>query len=457
MQKENILGYEKIPKLIAKFAVPSIMAMLISSLYNIVDQIFIGHGVGYLGNAATNVSFPLTSICLAIALLIGVGSAAGFSLKLGAGDKETAAKYVGNAVIMAVFAGIIYFIVIQLFARQMLWAFGATEAVMPYAETYTRITGVGMPLLVVMNCMSNLARADGSPKYSMICMMIGAVVNTVLDWLFVMVFCWGVAGAAWATVIGQVFSFFAAVAYLKKFKSIQLTRNSFKLNPKICGTVLSLGLSNSLNQVAITLVQVVLNNSLTHYGALSKYGQDIPLAASGIVMKVNSILVSIFVGMSQGSQPIIGFNYGAGKYARVRKTYLTASSITVAISFFGFLMFQLCPEVLISLFGTGDQLYFEFAVKFMRTFLFMVAVNGVQTISSNFFSAIGKPLKGAFLSLTRQVIFLIPLLLIFPIFWGIDGIMFTAPVSDTLAFVLSISMVLDEFAKMKKQEKLSSI
>ena len=457
MEKENILGYEKIPRLIVKFAIPSIVAMLISSLYNIVDQIFIGQGVGYLGNAATNVAFPLTSICLAIALLIGVGSAAGFSLKLGAGDKQTAAKYVGNAFIMAVVAGIIYFFVIQIFARQMLWAFGATETVMPYAETYTRITAVGMPLLVVINCMSSLARADGSPKYSMMCMIIGAVVNTVLDWLFVMKFGWGVAGAAWATVIGQVFSFLAAVAYLKRFKSIELTGSSFKIIPKICVTVLSLGLSNSLNQIAIALVQVVLNNSLTHYGALSKYGEDIPLAAAGIVMKVNSILVSIFVGMSQGSQPIIGFNYGAGKFARVRKTDVPASAVTVAISFLGFLMFQFCPEFLISLFGTGDALYFEFAVKFMRIFLFMVAVNGVQTISSNFFSAIGKPLKGAFLSLTRQVLFLIPLLIIFPIFWGIDGIMFTAPVSDTLAFILSISMVLAEFAKMKKQEKLSQI
>lgn len=450
---ENILGYEKIPKLVAKFAAPSILAMLVSSLYNIVDQIFIGQGVGYLGNAATNVAFPFTTVCLAVALLLAVGGASGFSLKLGEGDKKTAAHFAGNAVSLTIIFGLVYLAVILLFLEPMLRAFGATENVMPYAKEYTSITALGMPMLMLINVTSGLARADGSPKYSMACTMVGAVINTVLDYLFVMVYGLGMAGAAWATVIGQAVSMIMGILYLARFRAMKLTLNYFKPNLKITARIMALGLSNSLNQVSITIVQVVLNNSLTHYGALSKYGADIPLAASGIVMKANSIMVSIFVGMSQGSQPIFGFNYGAGKFDRVRKAYLCAAGATVAISTLGFIAFQTIPRQIISLFGTGDELYFEFAVKFMRTFLLMIAVNGVQTISSNFFAATGKPLKGAMLSLTRQVLFLVPLLIIMPMFFGVEGIMYTAPISDTLAFILSMVMVFSEFGKMKKLEK----
>lgn len=280
MTKDNPLGYEPLPQLLKKFAVPSIIAMLVSSLYNIVDQIFIGQGVGYLGNAATNVAYPLTTICMAIALLIGIGSASRFSLYLGAGEKEKAAGVVGNAFLMMLVGGIAYTVLVELFLRILLTAFGATPDVMPYAESYTRITALGMPLLIVTNGMSNLARADGSPKYSMVCMLLGAVINTILDPVFIFVFGWGVAGAAWATVIGQFFSFLAAVQYLGRFQHVQLRREMFRLNPQESIRIASLGMSSSLNQLAITLVQIVLNNSLTYYGAASEYGTDIPLAAS---------------------------------------------------------------------------------------------------------------------------------------------------------------------------------
>lgn len=280
MTKDNPLGYEPLPQLLKKFAVPSIIAMLVSSLYNIVDQIFIGQGVGYLGNAATNVAYPLTTICMAIALLIGIGSASRFSLYLGAGEKEKAAGVVGNAFLMMLVGGIAYTVLVELFLRILLTAFGATPDVMPYAESYTRITALGMPLLIVTNGMSNLARADGSPKYSMVCMLLGAVINTILDPVFIFVFGWGVAGAAWATVIGQFFSFLAAVQYLGRFQHVQLRREMFRLSPQESIRIASLGMSSSLNQLAITLVQIVLNNSLTYYGAASEYGTDIPLAAS---------------------------------------------------------------------------------------------------------------------------------------------------------------------------------
>lgn len=451
--EHNPLGFEAPARLLRKFAVPSIVAMLVTSLYNIVDQIFIGQGVGYLGNAATNVAFPLSTICLSIALLIGVGSASNFSLELGAGNEKEAARCVGNALFMMVTFGVLYLICIQIFLQPLLGAFGATKEILPYAMSYTRITAFGMPLLIITNGMSNLARADGSPRYSMTCMIVGAIINVILDPVFIFALDMGVAGAAWATIIGQVFSFVMALCYLTRFKQVSISRHSFRPNFQKCIKIASLGLSNSLNQVAITLVQIVLNNSLIYYGAQSVYGKEIPLAACGIVMKTNAILISIFVGISQGSQPIIGFNYGAKKYDRVRKVYQIAITCNLILSAVGFLLFQFCPRQIISLFGSGDPLYYEFAVKFMRIFLFMVIVNGIQTISSNFFSAIGKPMKGVFLSLTRQVIFLVPLILLLPLAFGLDGILYAAPIADGLAFIISILMVRHEFTKMKRLEQ----
>ncbi len=452
--ENNPLGYEKISKLLRGFAIPSIIAMLVSSLYNIVDQIFIGQGVGYLGNAATNVAYPLTTICLAIALLIGVGSASRFSLYLGAGEKEKASHVVGTAFCMMVILGIIYAIVIEIFLIPLLTAFGATKDVMPYAISYTRITAVGMPLLIVINAMSSLIRADGSPKYSMMCMLIGAIVNTILDPILIFSFDMGVAGAAIATVIGQIFSFIMAIYYIKRFQSVELHKSHFQLVPKECLKIASLGMSNSLNQVAITFVQIVLNNSLTYYGAMSAFGKEIPLAACGIVMKTNAILFAVIIGISQGTQPIVGFNYGAKKYDRVKQAYKLAIMWNLIVSCIGFILFQFFPKSIISIFGTGEPLYFEFAVKFMRIFLFMVIINGVQLISSNFFAAIGKPVKGLILSMTRQVIFLIPLILILPLFMGIDGIMYAGPCADTIAFITTFIMISIE---MKNINKLQSI
>lgn len=327
---------------------------------------------------------------------------------------------------------------------------------MPYAETYSRIIALGMPFLIVTNGMSNLARADGSPKYSMTCMLIGAVINTILDPVFIFIFHLGVAGAAWATIIGQFFSFLFAILYIRKFKNIRLARKDIGLSLKECAQTASLGMSNSLNQVAITLVQIVLNNSLTYYGAMSVYGKEIPLAACGIVMKTNAILLAVIIGISQGSQPIIGFNYGARQYDRVRRTYKLAITANLIVSAFGFILFQFFPYQIISLFGTGDAAYFEFSIHFMRVFLFMVLVNGVQLISSNFFAAIGKPVKGLVLSMTRQVLFLIPLVLILPLFFGLDGILCAGPAADSIAFIVTVILIGKELKKMKRMEQQSA-
>ena len=453
---ENPLGYEKISKLLRSFAVPSITATLVSSLYNIVDQVFIGQGVGYLGNAATNVSYPLSTICLAISLLIGIGSASRFSICLGRGDTDQAAKIAGNGVTLMVLAGILYLVLGEVLLTPMLHIFGATTEVMPYAQSYASIILIGMPFLILTNGISNLIRADGSPKYYMICMVAGAVVNTILDPIFIFVFQWGMFGAALATILGQILSFLLAIRYLWAFRTITLEKECFRPDWRDGLHTLSMGISSSVNQIAITIVQVVLNNSLTYYGAMSVYGEDIPLAACGIVMKTNAILLSIIVGISQGVQPIIGFNYGARKYDRVKQAYLLAIRWNFVISAVGFLLFQLFPRPIISIFGSGEELYFDFAVLFMRTFLFMVIVNGVQVLSSSFFTAIGKALKGLLLSLTRQVFFLIPLILILPLWLGIFGVLLAGPIADFIAFVVSVLLVKKEFSILKEQADVVS-
>ena len=448
---ENPLAYEDISKLLKGFAIPSITATLVSSLYNIVDQIFIGQGVGYLGNAATNVSYPLSTICLAISLLLGIGSAARFSLYLGKGEPDKAARLAGNGVLLMAGAGVLYLVIGEAFLTPLLRVFGATEEVLPYAQQYAGIVLLGMPFLILTNGISNLIRADGSPRYSMLCMLAGAIVNTILDPVFIFGMKWGVFGAALATILGQFLSFFMAMRYLWHFKTIRITRQCFVLDLWDSLRTFYMGISSCINQVAITLVQIVLNNSLTYYGAASIYGTDIPLAACGIVMKTNAILLSIIVGISQGVQPIIGFNYGAKKYDRVRRAYLLAIQWNFAVSAVGFVLFQFLPGPIISIFGSGDELYFEFSILFMRTFLFMVLVNGVQLLSSNFFTAIGKALKGLLLSLTRQVFFLIPLILILPLKLGIFGVLLAGPIAYFIAFVVSVVLVRREFKNLKTQ------
>lgn len=449
---ENILGIEKPSKLLRSFAIPSIISMLVSSLYNIVDQIFIGQGVGYLGNAATNVAFPLTTITLAISLLIGIGSASRFSLYLGAKENDRARHVIGNGIMAMLISSVIYVILVFLFLTPLMRAFGATDRILPYALQYTSITTLGAPFLIGTNVLSNMIRADGSPKYSMACMLVGAVLNTILDPIFIFTFSMGVAGAAWATVIGQVGSFVVGAIYLKNFKHVQLERKDFRFSLHQTLETTAIGISASINQCAILVVQIVLNNSLVYYGQFSVYGQDIPLAACGIVMKVNSILMAVIIGISQGTQPIVGFNYGAKSYERVRQTLRLSLSYGLAVSIIGWACFQLFTAPILSVFGTGDPLYFEFATHFMKIFLSLSCVISIQIISSGYFSAVGKPLKGMVLSLTRQVLFFIPLVLILPHFLGLDGIMYSAPVADGVAFVVSLIFVLREWKHLKRLE-----
>lgn len=453
---ENPLGSEPVSTLLRRFAVPSVIAMLVSALYNMVDQLFIGHSIGVLGNAATNVAFPLSMVCTSIGLLCGIGGAANFNLCMGRREPEHAKSYVGSAISMLAILGVILCVAVQLFLHPMMLLFGATPDVIDYACTYTRITSIGFPFLIVTIGGSNLIRADGSPKFSMLCNLVGAIVNTILDPLFIFVFHMGMAGAALATITGQILSFALVVFYLRGFKTLPLSLSDLKPNMACWARIAALGATPAFNQVAMMVVQIVMNNTLTYYGSNSVYGSDIPLACAGIISKVNMLFFSFVIGISQGLQPIVSFNFGAQKYDRVKDAYKKAVFAATAISIVAFLCFQFFPRQIIGIFGSGSKEYLHFAERYFRIFLFFTFLNGIQPVSSNFFTSIGAPKKGIFLSLTRQIIFLLPLLLIFPYFFGIDGVMYTAPIADLAAASVSIVMVVREFKIMAKLQKATA-
>lgn len=453
---ENPLGSEPVSSLLRRFAIPSVIAMLVSALYNMVDQLFIGHSIGVLGNAATNVAFPLSMVCTSIGLLCGIGGAANFNLCMGRREPEHAKSYVGSAISMLAILGVILCVAVQLFLRPMMLLFGATPDVIDYACTYTRITSIGFPFLIVTIGGSNLIRADGSPKFSMLCNLVGAIVNTILDPLFIFVFHMGMAGAALATITGQILSFALVVFYLRGFKTLPLSLSDLKPNMACWARIAALGATPAFNQVAMMVVQIVMNNTLTHYGSNSVYGSDIPLACAGIISKVNMLFFSFVIGISQGLQPIVSFNFGAQKYDRVKDAYKKAVFAATAISIVAFLCFQFFPRQIIGIFGSGSEEYLHFAERYFRIFLFFTFLNGIQPVSSNFFTSIGAPKKGIFLSLTRQIIFLLPLLLIFPYLFGIDGVMYTAPIADLVAASVSIVMVVREFKIMAELQKAAA-
>lgn len=449
-KNNNPLGRLKISSLLGKFAIPSIIAMLVGALYNIVDQFFIGRSVGELGNAATNIAFPLSTSCIAIALLFGIGAASAFNLTLGEGNREKALYYIGNSSTLLLGLGTILCIISQIFLTPMLKFFGSPDNILEYAKIYTRITAIGFPFLIFSVGGGHLIRADGSPKYTMICNLSGAIINTILDPIFIFKFNMGMAGAGLATIIGQIFSAFLTFKYLNNYKAGKIQK--FHLIPKweYSKKIISLGAAPCFNQLAMMIVQIIMNKSLTYYGSKSIYGESIPLACSGIITKVNMIYMSVVIGLSQGLQPIVSFNYGAKNYDRVKKAYSLAIKYALIISVISFLAFQLIPKQIISLFGSGSEMYYKFAIEYFRIFLFFTFVNCMQPISSNFFTAIGKPKKGIFLSLTRQILFLLPLILILPLFMGIDGIMYSGPIADFIAAAVSFGMVYIEFRNINK-------
>lgn len=456
MKNKNPLGYEPVFNLIIKYSIPSIISMLVMTLYNIVDQIFIGHLIGIMGNAATNITFPIITLTAAFSQMIGMGTAANFNINIGANKEEEAKQIVGAGILLMGILGIFIMSSVLIFKDDILILCGVTDTILPYAQLYLDITVLGLPFLLFTNSLSTLIRADGSPKYSMFCTIIGAILNIFLDWIFMVKFRLGIQGAAFATIICQFISFIICIAYLPKFKTFSINFNIFNLKLKYIIKIIKLGTSNFINQIIMMLVNILLNNMLKKYGAISIYGSEIPLAVSGIAAKLNSILTAFSVGIAQGCQPILGFNMGAKNYNRVKEIYKKSLYLSLIIGIIIFTIFQLFPVPLISIFGSGEALYFDFAKKYIRIYMMMVCIFSIQPITVNYFTGIGNTKQGIILSLSRQGFFLIPLLLTLPTIFGINGILFAGPVSDTMACILALSMVIYNFKEIDKANILNN-
>lgn len=434
---------EPISRLMLKFSLPAIISMVVNSLYNIVDQIFIGRGVGYLGNAATNINFPVSTAFLAVSSLIADGCVAYFSLKLGDKKYEEAAKAMANSFSLALGVGLLFTITAEAFLPQILRGCGGipeTET-FQYALLYGRITLLGVPLVCVSAAVNAIIRAQGSPKYAMCSMLAGCFVNIALDAWFVMGLSWGVAGAAWATILGQLANFLLAVFYIPRFPNVPFQLKNAKLDPRICLAFLPLGLSGFCTQLVTALVTVCGNNLFVKYGTQSIYGPDIPLAAQGVALKLSSIIVSIMNGLGTGSQPIIGYNYGAKNYRRVRAAYLRTVAAGLICGFLGWACFRAFPHQIISLFGQENALYNEFAVKYLLNVFMLIFLFGFWLPSSAFFQAIGKAGKAMAVSLERNVCFFIPFQLILGRLLGVEGLLYAAPLSDLCSTMVVLVFV----------------
>ena len=443
---------EKIRKLIIKFSIPSIISLLVNSLYNIVDQIFIGWGVGYLGNGSTNVVFPLVITCLAFALMFGDGTSAFLSLKLGEKKEKEAEKGVASGIISAIIISIIVLIISLALLPQLLNIFGCTDALRGYALDYGYIIAIGLPFMIIGTTLNSIIRADGTPKFAMTSMVLGAILNIILDPVFIFIFHMGVKGAAIATILSQFLTFIMNILYIKRFKSIKLNKENFKFDLKMAYRIATLGISSFITQISFVFVMSVENNLLGKYGANSKFGAEIPITVLGIVMKINQILNSMIIGLAAGSQPILGYNYGAGQYDRVKKTLKIVLSTSLVISSIAFILFQTIPDKLILIFGSGDEKYMEFACLAFRTYLMLCIFNGIQIPSGIFFQAIGKSVKSAILSISRQVVLLIPAMLVLGQIFGLYGVLYSGPVADGLAFLIAITLLFFEIKNLGKKK-----
>ncbi len=457
MKKLN-LGEDNINKLIVSFSIPCVISMLINSIYNIVDQIFIGKGVGTLGNAATNVIFPLIIIFNATAGLIGNGAAANLSLRLGEGKKKEASKNIGQSITLMVIISFVLMMISYLFLPKLVYLFGCTENVYKYALDYGKIIILGSPFMIIYSSLSSIIRADGSPKYSMIMLVIGALINIVLDPIFIFVFNMGVKGGAFATIIGQFISFLIAIIYLKKLKSVKLVKEDFYMTKNVF-KILSLGLSSFITQSIILVLFVFMNNVMTKYGQLTKFGSDIPLSVYGVISKINSLFISTVLGVSIGAQPIIGFNYGADKKERVRETIKKILIINFIVGIFFNILFIIFPKEIASLFidknDINYQLFIDFAVLMCHSFLLFISLNAFEITTSISIQSLGNVKKSTIVTFVRQIILFIPIALFLAevLDKGIYGILYAGAIADILCFIFTIFIFTSEYSKLGKSLK----
>lgn len=462
MKKELDLGHDKINKLLICFAVPCVISMLINSVYNIVDQIFIGKGVGTLGNAATNVIFPLVILANAIAGLIGNGAAANLSLKLGEKKESEARASIGSSITLTFIISILFAVLAYIFLPKLVYMFGCTENVYNYALSYGKIILVGAPFMIIYSVLSSIIRADGNPRYSMIMLVVGAIINIILDPVFIFGFNMGVFGGGLATVIGQVISFVIALCYLPKIKSVKLEKEDFKINKSILRT-LSLGLSSFITQATILVLFVFMNNMMTKFGAMSKYGADIPLSVYGVISKINSLYISFVLGVSIGAQPIIGFNYGAGNLDRVKETLRKVLIINFVVGIIFNLIFILFPEQIAGIFISSEDasytLFMEFAKLMCHSFLLVCALNAMEMTTSIVVQSLGNVVKATAVSFIRQIILFIPLALLLSMAFnlGLNGILYAGCLADSITFVIAGIIFIGEYKKLGTYSKKDKV
>ena len=450
MNQNNSLAMfenESIGKLMLKFSLPAIASMVVNSIYNIVDQIFIGQGVGMYGNAATNLTFPLVTIAMAIGTLIADGCVAYFSLKLGQKNYDEAARTMGNGITISLLAGLFITLSMELLLTPVLNLCGGAkvaEETFRYATEYARITLIGIPFVCISMTVNSIIRAQGNPRYAMISNISGCLLNVVLDAWFVLGLGWGVAGAAWATI---------AIAYIPRLKGIKFKREYAIIRKNTLFSFLPLGISSFFTQFGSTIVVICVNNLTVKYGIQSIYGPDIPLAAFGIVMKVNSIIISVMLGLGIGSQPIVGYNYGAKNFHRVKATYLRTIIVGLIVGVIGWACFQFFTQEIINIFGQENELYNEFALKCFHIFLGVIFLVGFLIPSGIFFQSIGKPTKAMICTLTRQLLYFLPCAYIFSGIMGIDGLLYAGPVGDCLAAVTVAILIIGEMRIINRNIK----
>ena len=462
VNENKILEEEKISKLLLKFSVPCVMGLLISAFYNIVDQIFIGNStLGYLGNAATGVSFPVICIANAFAWCVGDGAASYLSICAGRKDTDSAHKSVGTGITVTLLISIVLMLICEVAAVPLMSLFGASNQTLDLAVTYFRIVAAFFPFYLLLNVMNSMIRADGSPGFAMKAMVMGAIINIILDPIFIFLLKWGIAGAAWATAIGQVVSFAICAIYFFKPKSFRLKKSSFVPNLPILSKMINLGAATFITQISIVAVTLVCNMTLARYGALSKYGPDIPISVFSIQTKVYTIVLNIVTGIVLGGQPIFGYNYGAKRMDRVREAYKIVFRATLITGITATIIFQLWPKEVVGIFGSGNELYQEFAVKTFRIYLSLVTVTCLVKMTAVFFQSIGKSKYAVMASVIRDIVCFTPLAIILPsvlegaeVGTGINGILYAAPISDLVAIVVILILTISFFHKLNKEKEV---
>ena len=462
VNENKILEEEKISKLLLKVSVPCVMGLLISAFYNIVDQIFIGNStLGYLGNAATGVSFPVICIANAFAWCVGDGAASYLSICAGRKDTDSAHKSVGTGITVTLLISIVLMLICEVAAVPLMSLFGASNQTLDLAVTYFRIVAAFFPFYLLLNVMNSMIRADGSPGFAMKAMVMGAIINIILDPIFIFLLKWGIAGAAWATAIGQVVSFAICAIYFFKPKSFRLKKSSFVPNLPILSKMINLGAATFITQISIVAVTLVCNMTLARYGALSKYGPDIPISVFSIQTKVYTIVLNIVTGIVLGGQPIFGYNYGAKRMDRVREAYKIVFRATLITGITATIIFQLWPKEVVGIFGSGNELYQEFAVKTFRIYLSLVTVTCLVKMTAVFFQSIGKSKYAVMASVIRDIVCFTPLAIILPsvlegaeVGTGINGILYAAPISDLVAIVVILILTISFFHKLNKETEV---